>query len=60
MELMAKHQVRRIPVVDGEGRLAGMVSLADIAREIGPRAPAEVVTVLERVSAPTHLLTPTS
>jgi CBS domain-containing protein len=32
MDLMATHQVRRVPVVDDEGRLVGIVSLADIAR----------------------------
>lgn len=30
---MRKNQVRRIPVVDKHGRLAGVLSLADIARE---------------------------
>ena len=30
---MRKNQVRRIPVVDKQGRLAGVLSLADIARE---------------------------
>lgn len=62
MELMARHQVRRIPVVDrGNGadeRLVGIVALADVAREIGPREPAEVVTVLEAISEPAKDLTP--
>ena len=31
--LMASHQIRRIPVIDGEGRPIGLVSLNDIARE---------------------------
>lgn len=31
MELMAERQIRRVPVVDDEGRLAGIVSLADLA-----------------------------
>ncbi len=32
-QLMAHHQLRRIPVIDGEGRPIGLVSLNDIARE---------------------------
>lgn len=59
MELMTKHQVRRIPVVaDDDERLVGIVALADIARELGPREPAEVVHVLEEISEPAKDLTP--
>jgi CBS domain-containing protein len=32
-EAMEAHQVRRIPVVDGEGRPVGLLSLNDLARE---------------------------
>jgi CBS-domain-containing membrane protein len=32
MDAMATHQVRRMPVVDDEGRLVGIATLADIAR----------------------------
>ena len=32
LRLMASHQLRRAPVVDGDGRLVGMVAQADIAR----------------------------
>ena len=35
--MMRTHKVRRLPVVDGEQRLVGILSLADIAR--GIRAP---------------------
>jgi CBS domain-containing protein len=31
MRLMGEMQVRRLPVVDGDGRLMGIVSLADLA-----------------------------
>jgi len=31
--LMRAKQVRRVPVLDGEGRLLGILSLADIAKE---------------------------
>jgi CBS domain-containing protein len=34
-ELMSEHQVRRIPVVDAEERLVGIVSLGDLAVKEG-------------------------
>lgn len=34
LKLMASHQVRRIPVVDEDSRLVGIVAQADIAREM--------------------------
>jgi CBS domain-containing protein len=33
LSLMAKHQVRRLPVVEEDGRLVGVVAQADVARE---------------------------
>lgn len=34
-ELMSEHQVRRLPVVDGDDRLVGIVSLGDLAVKEG-------------------------
>jgi CBS domain-containing protein len=34
LKLMASHQVRRIPVVDEDSRLVGILAQADIAREV--------------------------
>jgi len=34
-ELMQRHRVRRLPVVDGAGQLLGIVSLADLVRSWG-------------------------
>ena len=31
LRLMARHQVRRLPVVEGDGRLVGIVAQADVA-----------------------------
>src|SRR5947209_13647448 len=33
LRLMAKHKVRRLPVVEEDGRLVGLVAQADVARE---------------------------
>jgi len=33
LRLMAKHQVRRLPVVEEDGRLVGVVAQADVARK---------------------------
>jgi CBS domain-containing protein len=46
---MSEEQVRRLPVTDDQGRLCGIVSLGDLARERN-RDAAE--TALEGVSAP--------
>lgn len=37
-DTMAAAQVRRLPVVDGEGRLCGIVAMADIARRDDDKA----------------------
>jgi CBS domain-containing protein len=43
LRLMAKHQVRRLPVVEEDGRLVGVVAQADIARQGDAAATGEVV-----------------
>jgi CBS domain-containing protein len=49
---MADAQLRRLPVVDHDKRLVGMLSLADIAtRSAGPVRD-DVANTLERVSQP--------
>lgn len=50
-EKMEQHQIRRVPVLDAQGRLCGIVSQADIARQAGTRETAEVV---RDVSKPGH------
>jgi CBS domain-containing protein len=43
VSLMEQAQVRRVPVVDSSGRLAGIVSLADIALAGKKKDTAEIV-----------------
>lgn len=54
--LMEEHQVRRVAVVDGEGRLVGVLSLNDLARAAGryPRdlSNDEIVKTLMAISTP--------
>jgi CBS domain-containing protein len=47
LRLMAEHQVRRIPVVEEDGRLVGIVAQADIARQ---RDDVKTGEVVERIS----------
>jgi CBS domain-containing protein len=48
LRLMAQHQVRRLPVVEPDGRLVGVVAQADVAREAGERQTGELVEEISR------------
>ena len=50
MELMASRQVRRIPIVDREGSLVGIVSQADIATRL--QRPQQTGQVVQAISEP--------
>ena len=55
LELMSTHQVRRLPVLDADDRLVGLVSLNDLARcSDGARSPrhADLVHALAKVCEP--------
>jgi CBS domain-containing protein len=43
LRLMAQHQVRRLPVVEEDGKLVGIVSQADVARRADSERTGEVV-----------------
>jgi CBS domain-containing protein len=49
--IMETHQVRRVPVVDQNGEICGIVSLADIARCDSRKEAGEVI---REVSSPAH------
>jgi CBS domain-containing protein len=48
LRLMAEHQVRRLPVVEDDGRLVGIVAQADIARQRDDAKTGEVVEQISR------------
>jgi CBS domain-containing protein len=50
MELMATRQVRRIPIVDKDGAIIGIVSQADIATRVA--SPQETGQVVQAISEP--------
>jgi CBS domain-containing protein len=50
--LMAEQQVRRIPVVDEDGRILGIIAQADLAREQGAVGSKDFGRVLEKISEP--------
>ena len=43
LRLMAQHQVRRLPVVEEDGKLVGIVAQADVARHASAERTGEVV-----------------
>ena len=52
LEKMEEGQVRRIPVVDEQGFVTGIISTADIALELDE--PEDIAEVFEEISEPTN------
>lgn len=50
-QLMQTHQVRRIPVVDGEGRCIGIVAQADLALKEKPEKVSRIVAAISKPAA---------
>ena len=48
LRLMAQNQVRRLPVVEEDGKLAGVVAQADVARHASESQTGEVVEKISR------------
>ena len=57
-EVMVAQQVRRVPVVDNDGAVVGIVAQADIALEEGAASDQEVGRVVEAISEPRDDLDP--
>jgi CBS domain-containing protein len=55
VDLMAEHQVRRLPVVDEHGKVLGMLSLADIIEQDAV-ASEVLAAALKRICAPSRVL----
>jgi CBS domain-containing protein len=48
-DMMASHQVRRIPVIDGNGRIVGIIAQADVATRIDePEKTGELVAKISK------------
>ena len=48
LRLMANHQIRRLPVVEGDGRVVGMLAQADVAEEAKPKKVGELVEEISK------------
>jgi CBS domain-containing protein len=48
LRLMAQHQVRRLPVVEEDGRLVGVVAQADVARSADDSRTGELVEEISK------------
>jgi CBS domain-containing protein len=48
LKLMARHEVRRLPVVEEDGRLVGVVAQADVAEEAKAKKVGELVEEISR------------
>lgn len=46
--LMQEHQIRRIPIVDGDGRVIGIISQADLALKEKPEKVAKMVAEVSK------------
>ena len=51
LDAMAQHQLRRIPVVDGDNKIVGIIAQADVATRVDqPEKTAEVVKEISQAS----------
>jgi len=51
IKAMEEHQIRRIPVVDGDGRIAGIISEGDVAMRVyAPKMTGEMVEEISQVA----------
>ena len=48
LDAMSQHQIRRVPIVDANERLVGMIAQADVA--VSPMEPERVASVVKEIS----------
>jgi CBS domain-containing protein len=54
IRMMESHRIRRVPVVDGDGLMRGIVSQADIAQHVSHASTGELVKEVSREDAKTR------
>ena len=54
MALIERYHVRRLPVVDGKGRLVGIVSLTDLARKVPPQSVSRALVEVSQTRSRRH------
>jgi CBS domain-containing protein len=52
-QIMVEKQVRRVPVIDSEGGVVGIIAQADLARDNRAASDREVGRLVEKISEPT-------
>jgi CBS domain-containing protein len=51
LDAMAEHQLRRIPVVDGDNKILGIIAQADVATRVDqPKITAEMVKEISQAN----------
>lgn len=51
-QIMSRHQVRRVPIIDADNRLVGIIAQADLARNDRAASDKDVGKVVEAISKP--------
>jgi len=51
VDAMAQHQLRRMPVIDGDHRIVGIISQADVATRVEKSE--EIAEMVKEISQPT-------
>jgi CBS domain-containing protein len=50
IKAMREHQIRRLPVVDGDGRVMGVISQGDVSLRVQPRAASGTVANMSQAA----------
>jgi CBS domain-containing protein len=55
MDAMQRAKVRRLPIVDADEKVIGMLTLGDVARHVANTDPLAIARLLETISQPTPI-----